>query len=915
MQNFLEEVVKEVWPKYGSLEDIIFILPSKRAGVFLKRAIANNTHRTIFLPEIFSIEHFIEKISGISYANSTQQLFNLYQAYVDTNSTEAESFFKFSKWSLTLLHDFNEIDRYLVSASQLFSNLAAIQEINHWSFQSKKTKMMENYLEFWNSLEVLYHRFNTLLLDQGLGHQGLVYRKACEEIDTYLKNFKGKTFIFAGFNALNTAESQIFQHILSTCSAEIYWDIDRYFLDDDIHDAGYFIRQHRRDWHYLQEYGLKGPSSNYTKRKKIELIGIPKNVSQAKFTGEILANIQKQQPETLKSTAIILGDEALLNPLLNAVPESISSINITMGYPLAKSQLATFFELYVELYTSKPQNGWYFQAILHILSHPYIHLLLKDSDENTISNIEEAIKKKNWVYVTADQLKELATDNEMASLLFMESTPTPKKFITTCLRLIERLKLKFQEGSDDLGLEHLYRFYGLFNQLLNIIDRYTFITDLRSFQSLYSELLATETLDFQGEPIEGLQIMGMLESRNLDFETVIITSVNEGILPSGKSNNSFIPLDIKRNIGLPTYKEKDAIYTYHFYRLLQRAKNIYILYNTEPDVLEGGEPSRLINQLLTDEKRQGDIIHYVASPSIEPSKNVLRSINKDAGLVDLIRKHASNGFSPSSLSNYIRAPLDFYKLNLLGIDEKEEVEETVAANTFGTIVHDTLEELYSPFLGQYLTEKGLLEVKTNIKDLVRHHFTKNYLDGDISKGKNLIAYNVVARYVEHFIDLEIDEVSKQRIKILALEKNLRIPLSIPEVDFPIFLKGKLDRIDEVDGTLRIIDYKTGAVERRHVEIVDWSEIAINYDYSKAFQLLCYSLMYNFDHPTDKIEAGIFSFKKLSSGLLKFATKEKKGNSSKQTSITADTLKFFEVELNRLIREICNPEIPIQEKES
>ena len=362
--------------------------------------------------------------------------------------------------------------------------------------------------------------------------------------------------------------------------------------------------------------------------------------------------------------------------------------------------------------------------------------------------------------------------------------------------------------------------------------------------------------------------MGMLESRNLDFETVIITSVNEGILPSGKSNNSLIPFDLKRYSGLPTYKEKDAVYTYHFYRLLQRAKNIYILYSTEPDNgLGGGERSRLIDQLLTDTDARHRIVETYASPTIAPTFNVLQSIEKTGALPELIRSYAEKGFSPSSLSNYIRNPLAFYKQNLLGINEVSEVEETVAANTMGTIVHNTLEDLYTPFIGRVLTMEGLASAERGIAERVEHHFMISYGDGDISQGKNRIAFEVVQQYIKNFLRQEMEVCHKNTIRVMGLEQDFKMNLQLPKIDFPVVLKGKLDRIDEVDGVLRIIDYKTGSVARADVEISDWETLTADGKKSKAFQLLCYALMYRAQNPLESLEAGIISFKNFSIALV------------------------------------------------
>jgi hypothetical protein len=538
-----------------------------------------------------------------------------------------------------------------------------------------------------------------------------------------------------------------------------------------------------------------------------------------------------------------------------------------------------------------------------------------DNDQGNIGDdISEAIKKNNFTFLDVNNITDFNKEkNVNLALLFFNRTPSPREFVERCLEIISILKGKLVASKNALALEELYRFFTVFNQVLELIGKHDFIIDLKSLQTLFKELLSLETLDFKGDPLEGLQIMGMLESRNLDFETVIITSVNEGIIPSGKSNNSFIPFDLKRNFGLPTFKEKDAVYTYHFYRLLQRAKNIYLVYNTEPDVLEGGERSRLITQLLTDGNIKENITESIAIPEINTSSKKEQIIAKDDSLMLLIRNKAENGFSPSSLSNYIRNPIDFYKQNLLGINDLLEVEETVAANTFGTIIHDTLEDLYAPLVGHILNEESLKNAKTKINGLVKRHFAKSYTE-NVLYGKNLIAFNVIIRYVGNFIDLEILESKKHQIKIIGLEEKLQMQLDIPELDFPITLKGKLDRIDEKDGVLRIIDYKSGKVLTNQVEIVDWSEITEDANYGKAFQLLCYALMFNQKNSTIEIEAGIISFKNLNAGMLSFAMKEQRNSRTKNKIITQETLSQFTMELKKLILEICNPNFPFVEKE-
>jgi hypothetical protein len=843
-----------------------------------------------------------------------EQLFTLYEAYASMDYGEKDNFYTFSKWGQTLLQDFNEIDRYLIDTKDIFSYLADIQEINHWSLQKEKSEIISNYIKFWNHLEPLYNSFNNLLSAKKLGHQGLIYRTACEKLRDYLDINKSKTHIFIGFNALNTAESYIIQEILAKTKADIFWDGDTYFVEDPIHDAGYFLRQHLNTWPWLKGKSLKGVESNYLSHKNIKIIGVPKNVSQAKYLGNLLLQLNKEDNTILRNTAIVLGDETLLNPLLNSIPSELDAVNITMGYPLKNTPLASLFSQYFSIHIRKDSQGWYFQEVLDFLSHPYIQLLCTEDQQNKATRISEAIRTKNWAFISSDNLRSLGEGSEdLLCLLFFNEEVSATTFLSKCHQIIQILRERFALSKDALGLEYLYKFYSLFNQLQDKVEQYSFANDLKSLESLYLEIIRNETLDFQGEPLEGLQIMGMLESRVLDFETLILTSVNEGILPSGKSNNSFIPFDLKKYYKLPTYKEKDAIYTYHFYRLLQRAKNVYLLYNTEPDVLEGGEKSRLLTQMLTDENKLPDIDEIIAAPDISPSIKVVQTIAKDAGLMEMIRAHASKGFSPTSLSNYIRNPIDFYKRNLLGIDDILEVEETVANNTFGTIVHDTLEDLYKPYLNTFLEESVLQEMKRQVRPLVIGHFAKSFADGDISRGKNLIAYNVVVRYLENFINLELAEVGQHQIKILGIEEKLHMDIHVPGLDFPVVLKGKLDRIDEKDGVIRIIDYKTGSVTSSQVEIVDWEDVIRDYNYSKAFQLLCYALMYDHIKPIASLEAGIISFKNLGSGLLKYGLKEKKGSRIKDNSITQETIAHFMGSIKTLIYEIGDPQVPFIEK--
>lgn len=910
MVTFIEDVLKDLKEKQVDFSSLIFVLPSKRAGVFLKYHLPNFVKQTIFAPEIISIENFVEDLSQLKQLSNVELLFHFYDTYKKvTPKVELESFESFSKWSQILLQDFNEIDRYLVPSNDIFDYLSAIQELNHWSLEEQKTEFVSNYLKFWKRLKIYYNQFNEDLLQSGVAYQGLIYKEAVEHVESYIQN-NTKHHIFLGFNALNTSEEQIIQAFLQNETALIYWDIDNTFINDTLHGAGYFTRQHRDNWAYFKKNNFNWIANNYKKEKNITVIGCPKSVGQSKYVGSLLDELSKKN-NNLSKTAVVLGEENLLIPVLNAIPEQIKALNVTMGFPLKSIPLATLFEQLFNIHKRNTKR-FYFKDVLAVLSNQMVQPVLKSG-----TAINNAIQKNNIVFITFDELIALAEseDKSIIKLLFEDWDTSIETVLEKCAQLIITVKkaLDTNKNKNRLELEYLFRFHTLFNEIINLNKTYNYINDVSTLHSIYKELLSSETLDFKGEPLDGLQIMGMLESRVLDFETVIITSVNEGILPSGKSHNSFIPFDVKLENKLPTYKEKDAVYTYHFYKLIQRAKNIYIIYNTEVDALKGGEKSRFITQLEVEGYH--NIKHKIAAPKVPVLHHKLTSIKKDNSAIERLEVIAGKGFSPSSLTNYIRNPLDFYFDKILGIKDIEDVEETVAANTLGSVIHNVLEDFYKPLQGEYLTIEQLKKMKTLIDSRVTHHFTDLYKKGDITTGKNLISFEIAKRYISNFINSEIEALKADNtIKIIAIEVDNTIKINMPELNFPVKLTGKVDRVDMLNGVIRIIDYKSGKVLQNNLEIIDWDTLTSDYKaYSKPFQVLTYAYMMHLENKIKlPVEAGIISFKNLQEGFLKFAKKESTYG-KKNTVITEDILLAFEIELKKLILEICNPALPFTEK--
>ncbi|MCM5662104.1 PD-(D/E)XK nuclease family protein [Galbibacter mesophilus] len=913
MKSFLAQVAAEIYAKHTkSLGELVLVLPSKRAVTFLKNELQNLVEMTTISPAIVSIEEFIQDLANLKLASNIQLSFEFYEVYKEiTPKEEREDFYSFTTWSQTVLQDFNEIDRYLIDPKSFFTHLFHIKELDqfHWTNSENKTDLQKNYLSFWKRLYHYYEKFNEHLVRKGIGYQGMLYREANENVEFYVQN-NNRTHIFIGFNALNEAEKNIFQEFLSQPNTAIYWDIDEKFMTEKEHDAGLFLRKYQKEWPYFKSNPFNIISNDFSQEKNIHIIGVPKNVGQAKYAGSIL----KENEKYVSNTAVVLGNESLLGALLNSIPPEIQTANITSGFPLHLSPFASFFETLLDVWSKASDTKWYYQDVINVLASPIAHTLYKNNSEEVLELLQK-VRSQNLIYVEHELLESIQIKG--TSLFFSQKERNVNTVIQNCIDIALGLKKAYNEESvkNSLFLEYLYRFYEVFNQLKTFNASYGTITDLKSLKKVYAELLSLETVDFKGEPLQGLQIMGMLESRNLDFENVILTSVNEGILPAGKTSNSFIPFDLKIAFGLPTYKEKDAIYSYHFYRLLQKAKNIYLLYNTEADVLEGGEKSRLLQQLVMLKEEKHTIHEYIASPTIKNAPVNLAEIPKNTAILQKLKEVANRGFSPTSLSNYIRNPIDFYQKSVLGIKEVEDVEETIAANTLGTIVHDTLETFYKPLEGTFLTIEHIKQMKDSLNGTVNLHFSKTYTETKTLRGKNLIAYHVAKRYIQNFLSFEERRLQKgNQIKIIQIENNLKVPIEIPELNFPIYLKGKVDRVEEVNGEVIIVDYKTGKVEKKDVTISDWDTLTDDYKYSKAFQILCYAYMMNQNTPFNNFEGAILSFKNMGSGLLKFSTKEGAIVSDNPNAINAEVLKVFQERLKGLLLEIFNTEIPFQEKE-
>ena len=902
MQSFISETLDDILQTTKSFENVVFVLPSQRAKVFVKQTFKDKIS-VGFLPEMLNIEQFIHQISGVQKADNIQLLFHFYTIYKSVEKNP-DSFGTFSTWALTVLQDFNEIDQHLINTKEIFIYLRDIERLRKWSVKGtfKETELIKDHYFFLEKLNNYYNAFYQFLLDKNIGYQGLIYREASKKVAAFLDKNTDKKFFFIGFNALNKAEELLFQKVLENGNSEIYWDIDEAFFNSN-HQAGKFIRKYKKEWKYYEKNKLKSLGNTFSAPKKIQVIGAAKNNTQIKYIGEIL----EEHPD-FKNTALVLADETLLPITLNSLPKNINAINITMGYPLkdipTTSLLFSIFQLFVsqEKLQKSSINEYYYKDVIRFFKHQSIYGLISNID-----NFTAEIAKENQTFIS-DKLLEKFLENQTLEvkrviLNLFKTFDSVSNFIERILDLINLLK----EDVNDLEKEYLFRFYTVFTQLKTLQNEFEYFTDLKTLSLFFRQLIGSESLSFQGEPLKGLQLMGMLETRVLDFENIILASANEGVLPASSQQNSFIPFDVKVEFGLPTYREKDAIFSYHFFRLIQRAKNVFILYNTEHDVFGSGEKSRFVTQL---EMMRTDIVHKIVSPKVVAQKAELKEITKNELVFERLKELATQGFSPSSLTNYLYNPVAFYKQKILRIKEFDDVEETVAYNTLGTVVHETLDELYKPFIGQFLTADDILEMEKIANDLVVKHFKIQFKNGDLSTGKNRLIFEVANRFVANFLTQEklLLKDKKNQLKIIATEENLSAEIEIDGIDFPIKIHGNVDRVDELNGEIRIIDYKSGMVQSSELKVLDFEQLRAKEQY-KAIQVLLYGFLFtkskNFDN-SKNLKAGIFSFKNLNQGFLSinFSSNYR----APDFTITEEKLEEFLVEIKEYIKEIYNPAI-------
>jgi RecB family exonuclease len=925
---FLERIARKFLEQYGNrLHELVFVFPNRRAGLYFNRWLhkCKPEGTAFWAPRVYSVNDFVVSLSPYSPSDSLDLVFELYNIYNQGSHPYRKPFEEFYAWGKMILADFNEIDKYLLDAVNLFKTLKDFKEIEDIT-RDEKSGIYNRYIDFWDSLGHLYRQFNLLLHNKSKAYEGMIYRQVAEHIHAngQLPGSGGQTdwqkIIFCGFNALTPAEEVIIRHLLKENKAEIYWDMDAYFVDDTNQEAGRFFRENRKS------FNLEDPQwidDRLSKEKTIDILGVQSKVSQSKVLGlklqRLLAELDTPDPTSDPvKIAVVLPDETLLFPTLNSLPQGIEKINITIGFPLNQTPAYSLFNAVIEmqlrtLESGPKPRGFYYKDVQKVLNHPYI----KPVAPETIAACLNEIKEENRVYVTQRDLSGLPEPLKD----FFRIRENSDELIGFFLDQLIFIRSFYDENKPELfniDYEYMYHFYTLMTRLKDSLGLSGLVLDIRTFRQLFTDIVRISRIPFTGEPLEGLQIMGMLETQTLDFDYLFILSVNEDHLPPGKGQQSFIPYGVRYHVGLPTHEVRDAIAAYHFYRLLKRAKHTTLIYTTGARGIEKSEKSRFIDQLLiefADRNPKVKIEHSIVdfSPSVQVEKEI--DIEKSPAIIEKLKQKS---YSASALLTYLTCSLKFYFTYVLGLYEEEDISESPDYRLIGTIMHETLERLYKPFRGKKhpVNHADIDDLKSRIVSVLTLTYRDLVQHADIESGRNMIIFDVMRKLLEWFFD---QEKKNSGFYVLMLEekiKKIRFDFPANGKTYRVNLEGAIDRLDRgADGVLRIIDYKTGETKstklnpgkaQSFTQLLSGQEAVKN---RSIFQLFFYRylLKQTGKYGQEDFRLVIYPFKKITEGM-------KTVEVEKSTLIDDSHLNEYESILTTIFTELFTQTTPFTQTE-
>ncbi len=863
-QTFLGEVARNLYEQYGDeISSLTIVLPSQRARLFFSDEISHLIDHPVWQPEYLSMDDIMRQASSYAIGEKIITITELYKVYSQYHN---ESFDKFYFWGEMLLSDFDLIDKYMIDADTLFRNLCDIKELeadlsyltpemrqiihSFWSnFANEETLTEEKrkFLAVWLSLSPIYHRFKERLCELGFAYTGMLYRSAVENIDKGQEEPDLKRrYVFVGFNALSECEKRVLKYISNNAEGcEFYWDYDSYYVDNPEQEAGKFLRENLS----LLKAKVEITHDNFLNiNKKLSSISTISNVTQCKYVNTILREISPSL-QFDKQTAIVLTDESLLIPLLHSLPQELSdNINITMGYPLRQTTAYTFVERVIELQknirkSSNAEMTFYHTDVMGILSHPY----LTERESEVCENIRKEILAGRYIRVNSNMLP----DNDLLSTIFCPTSSWSElsKYLLDTINIIISTPTEKAEVNK-LQLSYLTILSEQITELSNCLNKCDIDISISTFTSLLKRHLQTIRIPFSGEPLHGLQIMGILETRNIDFKNVIILSMNDDNFPGNLMGApSFIPYNLKAAYGMPTPDHHEGVYAYYFYRLIQRAERIDMLYCSHSDEKTTGEKSRYIHQLHYESPYPIRQINFGVDVASATSKNIKieKSGRTQEKLLEYISKENPRLMSPAALAPYITCPLKFYFASIAKLKSTEELSEDVDNPMFGNILHNAMQILYKTIEGVANPAEDLKRMLKGdtIEKAVDEAISRNFLKGNATTqeeytGSLILVKNMVIKYIcQGVIPYDIKH---NDFAIMHREEKITMQHDIGD-GRKVLLGGYADRIDSLnDGTIRVVDYKTGKSHLEFNGIDSLFEGKNRAQFSNLTQTMLYSMV-------------------------------------------------------------------------
>ena len=936
MESFLKLVAADLYKHTeGNLAHTAVVFPNKRAGLFFNEYLAQESESPIWSPAYVSISELFRSLSPWEVGDPVKLVCELYKIFRrETQSTETLDDFYF--WGEMLISDFDDADKNKVDTDELFSNLQDLRNImddytfiddeqeeairqffQNFSIE-RRTALKERFISLWDVLGNIYKGFRESLASQNIAYEGMMYRHVIEHLD--VDKLPYEKYVFVGFNVLNKVEHTLFTQLKDAGKAVFYWDYDEFYMKENrqavTHEAGEFIRRNLRDF----PSPLSGELfKNLSKPKEVHYIASSTENAQARYLPQWIRN-NLTTPE--KETAVVLCNEALLQPVLHSLPAEVKHVNITMGFPLSQTPVYSFLIALLELHTHgfNFKSGRYtFQSVVTLLKHPYTRQLTGQAEL-----LEKELTRNNRFYPLPGELGK----DEFLTRLF---TPLSGN-LNLCIRLSETLQQVASiyqantSGTEDtdafnqLYRESLFKAYTTINRFRTLIEEDELTVQSETFRRLLVKVLSATNIPFHGEPAIGMQVMGVLETRNLDFRHLVLLSVNEGQLPKSGGDSSFIPYNLRKAFGMTTIEHKIAVYAYYFYRLLQRAERITLMYNTSSDGLNRGEWSRFMLQFLIEWPhpitRQfleaGQSPQGTSPITVEKTPDVMRRMQS---LFD-VRANPKAKFSPSALNYYLDCPLKFYYRYVAGLSAPDEVSAEIDSATFGSIFHYAAEHIYKDLTthGKVINKEALetlLRNEVKLQDYVDTAFKKLFFNVPQNEkpeynGVQLINSAVIARYLKQLLQ---NDLRYAPFTFIASEMEVDEPIDIqtPKGVIKSRIGGIIDRMDSKDGTLRIVDYKTGgdADTPPHVEsLFIPDKKRSNY----VFQTFLYAAIMCRKQPTMKIAPALLYIHRAATETYSLVIQM--GEPRKPKEAVEDFSKYekeYRERLQGLLEEIFNPE--------